>query len=173
MKGYEPPTVGHLRRLIAQCATASLMVRVAGSEAELNRLANVYGLGLPPAPERRSVPVDDRPAAAPAPVRHDRRSEEPLPARQAQLLGTLTHLAHRGDPFPGPRALGDALECSWLVAERDMRLLAKRRLIKIETLHTDDGQPWRRISICGTLLATAPPEGKDVAYRDDGARVSA
>lgn len=172
MNRYEPPIVGHLRRLVAQQASEAQLIRIAGSVGEFNRLAGLYDLGRAPASNAVRPTVDEcQPAPAlPDPPR-DRRSDEPLPARQALLLGMLTHLAQIGEQFPESRCLGEALECSWLVVERDLRALSKRRLIKIETLHTDERVPWRRVSICGTLLATAPPAGKDVAYRHSGAGV--
>ncbi len=151
MSRPEPMTVTHLRQQIRAGCTLPVLHRIAGSAAEFSRLDGEYG--ILPRKNLRTRPDDAPPP--PPPVR-DRRSEDFLPRGQADLLALIEKQARAGEVFPGSVVIAKNLDCSWLVVERDLRLLERRQLIAIG-YYRSAGSAVRRIEIRGKGLQTALP----------------
>jgi hypothetical protein len=149
MSRPEPMTVTSLRQQIRRGATLPVLYRIAGGSAEFDRLDVEYGLT-----PRRALPL--RTAETAPPPARDRRSDEFLPKRQGELLALIEYLARQGAVFPPVMAIAKLLDCSWLVVERDLRMLEKRQLILIGQYRCE-GTPVRRVEIRGKGLQTALP----------------
>ena len=140
----EPMTVTALRGQIRRGASAAVLQRIAGSEADFLRLDAEYGL------RRRREPVlKVTIVAPPQPARL-------LPERQAALLELVTETALAGEIFPSAQTIAKDLECSWLVVEKDLRALVGKGRIRSAWIRCG-GRAVRRIELVGRGLATALP----------------
>jgi hypothetical protein len=142
------PLVTTLRQQIRRGAAFSLLVRLVGAEAEYRRLAKLYRLDAPIGASK--VPPPHFKAQTLAQSSANRSRREPLHGRQANLLAMLSKLAEVGEVFPGSHALGEALECSWLVIERDLGRLTRQGFIRLRKLHSGGTVIERRWEIVRT-----------------------
>jgi hypothetical protein len=129
------PLIATLRQQIRRGATASLLVRLVGAETEYRRLASVYGLDAGIEFPKAPPPHVNGEMSSRLKGRRSGRDREPVHGRQAALLAMLSHMAEAGEVFPGSHALAEALECSWLVIERDLGRLARQGFIRLRKLH--------------------------------------
>jgi hypothetical protein len=154
----DTPLVTLLRQQIRRGAVVSLLERLAGGAAELRRLTATYRLDAPLLePEAPAAKLKMPLLSAPPAPGRPRQEREPLHGRQATLLGMLGHLAAIGETFPGTHALGEALECSWLVVERDLGQLARRGFIRFRKLQHGGTVIDERWEICRTGLSLSVP----------------
>ena len=150
----EPLTVTQLRQQIARGASAAVLHRIAGSEADYRRLSAEYRLQGPPTRSAAKGPSPARPAAAIAPP--------PAPPkfttweRRARLMKLVFSTAVAGEVFPPSAEVARLMAADTLAVEQDLRGLVRDGRIRVGW-HCRDGEPARRIEVVGRNLFTALP----------------
>ena len=158
----EPKTVTALRSQIRRGASEAVLCRIAGGEGELRRMRAEYGLELPKG-------LDAKPKPSPWPAllvsRPAHRPAGDMRGNQAVLLDMARSLAEAGEIFPPAHANARVLGCSYLVIERDLRVLVRKGRISVGWYRCQ-GVPVRRVTLVGRNLATALPPARAAEGRE-------
>lgn len=149
----EPATVTQLRRHIARGASAAVLHRIAGSEADYRRLSAEYRLQGPtvkaavarPAPSVSTPAVP--PPAPPKPTSWERR---------ARLMRFILGTAEAGLVLPETPDLARELDLPPLAIEQDLLGLVRDGRVRVSSCWCVD-RAVRRVELIGRNLFTALP----------------
>jgi hypothetical protein len=151
----EPLTVTQLRRQIARGASAAVLHRIAGSEADYRRLSAEYRLQGPAvraAAPRPAPTVSTSAVAPPAPESPKTTSWE----RRARLMRFILGTAEAGLVLPETADLARELGLPTLAIEQDLLGLVRDGRVRVSSYWCVD-HAVRRVELVGRNLFTALP----------------